>query len=37
MLVILCTGATFVKKNFYLDVRIASFDSEGLIYLLSVF
>ena len=27
MLVMLCTGATFVKKNSYLVARIVSFDS----------
>ena len=26
----LCTGATFVKKNFYLVARIVSFDVAGL-------
>ena len=36
MLVMLCTGATFVKKNSYLVARIVSFDTEGL-YLVTFF
>ena len=30
MLVMLCTGATFVKKNSCLVARIVSFDTVGL-------
>ena len=30
MSVVLCTGATFVKKSSYLVARIVSFDTEGL-------
>ena len=30
MLVMLCTGATFVKKNSCLATRIVSFDTTGL-------
>ena len=30
MLVILCTGAFFVKKNYCLVARIVSFNTEGL-------
>ena len=30
MLVILCTGATFVKKNSCLVARVDSFDTAGL-------
>ena len=30
MSVMLCTGATFVKKNSYLVAKIASFDTVGL-------
>ena len=30
MSVMLCTGAAFVKKNFYLVARIVSFDTAGL-------
>ena len=30
MLVMLCTGATFVKKNSCLFARIVSFDTSGL-------
>ena len=30
MSVMLCTGATFVKKNSYLVARIVSFDTTGL-------
>ena len=30
MSVMLCTGATFVKKNSFLVARIGSFDTAGL-------
>ena len=30
MSVMLCTGATFVKKNYFLVARIVSFDTVGL-------
>ena len=30
MSVMLCTGATFLKKNSYLVARIVSFDAAGL-------
>ena len=30
MSVMLCMGATFVKKNFFLVARIVSFDTAGL-------
>ena len=30
MLVIICTGATFVKKNSCIVARIVSFDAAGL-------
>ena len=33
MLVILCTGATFVNKNSCLVARIVSFDTAGLLLL----
>ena len=37
MSVMLCTGATFVKKNFCLVARIVSFDTAGLHLLILVF
>ena len=30
MSVLLCTGATFIKKNSFLVARIVSFDTVGL-------
>ena len=35
MSVMICTEATFVKKNFYLVVAIVSFDIVGLLLLTS--
>ena len=34
MSLMLCTGAYFVKKNYYLGARIVSFDTAGGLHLL---
>ena len=34
MSLMLCTGANFVKKNYYLGARIVSFDTAGGLHLL---